>query len=205
MQLNLHFKETQSSVGGTGGAGFEVGDHRPELAPLSDVLRKLSVSDDMITYFVHELSRCGFSDTDRLVLFAKAFALRPEVLSDILQKDFNFKPFDAHLLRTALSELIVNTDMIPIDLNDGDIKPTTSISPMSNKDTLEKFNFKSSSVNRTSYGSVKVRPLKYAKKSDWKNEYGMNSEVGNQLIDTVTLARVTEKYPKLFYPKTVTT
>lgn len=48
----------------------------------------------------------GWEETNDVLLFATDFVDKPEILSDILQRDFKFSPMNAHIMRRATLHLL---------------------------------------------------------------------------------------------------
>jgi len=76
------------------------------LNKISDILIDTGTSSEKIDFYLKSLRSAGWEDVKDLLLFAADFRSRPEVLADVLQKDFGFNAYDAHKLRAVLSKLL---------------------------------------------------------------------------------------------------
>eukprot|EP00562_Extubocellulus_spinifer_P004138 CAMPEP_0178526086 /NCGR_PEP_ID=MMETSP0696-20121128/30538_1 /TAXON_ID=265572 /ORGANISM="Extubocellulus spinifer, Strain CCMP396" /LENGTH=712 /DNA_ID=CAMNT_0020157563 /DNA_START=85 /DNA_END=2223 /DNA_ORIENTATION=+ len=82
-------------------------EQRP-LQRFESILNDMSMNDNVRTTIPAMLLSAGFTSTSELALFASDFvgSKSPEVLSKILQTDFGFNPYQSHLCRAALFELV---------------------------------------------------------------------------------------------------
>lgn len=80
-----------------------------EFEMLSKGFAATGLRDEYISTLTSKLGSLGFTSTRDLLSFAADFRTRPEVLSDVLTRDFSFKPLDAHRLRAVLMRLMEGT------------------------------------------------------------------------------------------------
>ena len=123
---------------------------------LVETLDRFNTSSYKINDLIIQITNIGWVSTNDIILFSKDFTSRPEVLTDILQKDFSFKAIDAHLLRSALFSLIneknKNTD-----------KSMTSSSLHNSLTTNNKDDNKSNN-EKGNYKQLKLIPRKFLSK-----------------------------------------
>lgn len=166
---------------------------RENLKPFLDVLHSQGMAHDECFRLIETLSNQGFGCVNDIVLFAKDFESRPELLSKILQQDFEIKPLDSHKLRAAmLQTLSANQGQTNSEIklsqtkNSCNIDNNTMLSPSPSKNSPQ-------NSNELTFKQFKVLPLqrKYqnddygAKETDMSIE--LNQEL-NQFLAFMTLS-----------------
>ena len=127
----------------------------PPFFDLVEILDRFNTSSYKINDLINQITNIGWVSTNDIILFSKDFTSRPEVLTDILQKDFSFKAIDAHLIRSALFSLIneknKNTD-----------KSMTST--LHNSLTTNDIDDNNSNNEKGNYKQLKLTPRKFLSK-----------------------------------------
>lgn len=82
------------------------------LKPFLEILQNQGLAPAECFRLTETISTQGFECVNDIVLFAKDFESRPELLSSILQKDFFIKPLDSHKLRAAMLQTLAPNHML---------------------------------------------------------------------------------------------